>query len=313
MPKTAKTRSGRVLILPTPEEDAAITRAAMSDPDAMPFDKSDCVVFKHEHKYGLVFSWNPEPRKIPSELSQLHPEQPVSHRYHPYYVYGGEISCSAAQLTAVIGSQIERQKRGHYTPLEIATILANEKNFDRHTLLMRFTRAASIFKNQLVVRDPKTGGAPIDAESVTCYEGEPLELAKSKTRLFIDSWVFPEDVNKLLDSWGVAYRFEWPRPWSVTATNTSAQPDTATKTKSASDWKPLAQKQAKEYIAAQKLKDLYPSQENISEWVAPILREKSIFGVDGKPLTAAYIKRHALKGISSAVYKQLSTINTQGK
>ena len=41
MPTTIKTRSGRVLILPTPEEDAAITAAAMSDPDAAPFTKAE--------------------------------------------------------------------------------------------------------------------------------------------------------------------------------------------------------------------------------------------------------------------------------
>lgn len=37
MPKTIKTRSGRVLTVPTPAEDAAITDAAMADPDAVPF------------------------------------------------------------------------------------------------------------------------------------------------------------------------------------------------------------------------------------------------------------------------------------
>ena len=36
MRKTIKTRSGRILYLNTPEEDAAITAAAMSDPDSIP-------------------------------------------------------------------------------------------------------------------------------------------------------------------------------------------------------------------------------------------------------------------------------------
>ena len=36
-----KTRSGRVLILPTPAEDAAITAAAISDPDAVPFTDAE--------------------------------------------------------------------------------------------------------------------------------------------------------------------------------------------------------------------------------------------------------------------------------
>lgn len=38
---TIKTRSGRVLIVPTPEEDAAITAAAIADPDAMPFTDAE--------------------------------------------------------------------------------------------------------------------------------------------------------------------------------------------------------------------------------------------------------------------------------
>lgn len=37
MKQTIKTRDGRVLVMPTPEEDAQITADAMSDPDAMPF------------------------------------------------------------------------------------------------------------------------------------------------------------------------------------------------------------------------------------------------------------------------------------
>ena len=37
MRQTIKTRSGRVIILNTPEEDAAITAAAMSDPESIPY------------------------------------------------------------------------------------------------------------------------------------------------------------------------------------------------------------------------------------------------------------------------------------
>jgi uncharacterized protein (DUF4415 family) len=47
MQRTIKTRSGRVLILPTPEEDAAITAAAMSDPDAMPFTNAEWAAVEH--------------------------------------------------------------------------------------------------------------------------------------------------------------------------------------------------------------------------------------------------------------------------
>lgn len=47
MQKTIKTKSGMTLILPTPEEDAAITAAALSDPDAHP-------VYLAPEKYRLV-------------------------------------------------------------------------------------------------------------------------------------------------------------------------------------------------------------------------------------------------------------------
>ena len=41
MQTTIKTRSGRVLTLPTPAEDAAITAAAISDQNAVPFTDAE--------------------------------------------------------------------------------------------------------------------------------------------------------------------------------------------------------------------------------------------------------------------------------
>ncbi len=41
MQKTIKTRSGQVLVMPTDEEDAVITAAAMSDPDARPLTEEE--------------------------------------------------------------------------------------------------------------------------------------------------------------------------------------------------------------------------------------------------------------------------------
>ena len=41
MPATIKTRSGRVLHLPTAAEDAAITAAALADPDAVPLTDAE--------------------------------------------------------------------------------------------------------------------------------------------------------------------------------------------------------------------------------------------------------------------------------
>ncbi len=73
------------------------------------------------------------------------------------------------------------------------------------------------------------------------------------------------------------------------------------------EWKEQARQRAREIIARQKAKDLYPSQEDIA---CEIARE---FRAAGKPLTGAYIKRHALKGISSATGRKFSTQILKGK
>lgn len=52
MQKMIKTRSGRTLILPTPEEDAVITAAAMSDPDAMPYTDEEWAKVKPLARIG---------------------------------------------------------------------------------------------------------------------------------------------------------------------------------------------------------------------------------------------------------------------
>ena len=41
-----KTKSGRTLIMPTPEEDAQITAAAMTDPDNLPLTDAELGQFK---------------------------------------------------------------------------------------------------------------------------------------------------------------------------------------------------------------------------------------------------------------------------
>jgi hypothetical protein len=59
MRETVKTRFGRTLILPTLEEDAAITAAAMADPDARPLTDAgwEAVI---EEKRGRPFSAPPD-------------------------------------------------------------------------------------------------------------------------------------------------------------------------------------------------------------------------------------------------------------
>jgi hypothetical protein len=75
----------------------------------------------------------------------------------------------------------------------------------------------------------------------------------------------------------------------------------------ADDWKAKACDRAVEIIERQRVKDLYPSQQNIADEIAREFRRDGVMGADGKPLSGAYIKRHALKGISSAQNKLRST------
>ncbi len=79
------------------------------------------------------------------------------------------------------------------------------------------------------------------------------------------------------------------------------------------EWKALAAKRAAEIIAHDKKKDLYPSQENIADVIAKEFRTDGVVGAGGKPMTAAYIKRHSLRGISSEKGKHLSTVMRRGK
>ncbi|BDT72255.1 hypothetical protein os4_17920 [Comamonadaceae bacterium OS-4] len=83
--------------------------------------------------------------------------------------------------------------------------------------------------------------------------------------------------------------------------------------KQAEQWISKARQRAGEIIERQRAKDLYPSQLDIADEIAKEFRAAGILGAEGKPLSGEYIKRHALKGITSAVIKQLSTQTGQSK
>lgn len=74
---------------------------------------------------------------------------------------------------------------------------------------------------------------------------------------------------------------------------------------SGDEWKDKARARAREIIKQRKAQDLYPDQLAIADEIAKEFRTDGIVGADGKPLTGSTIKRHALKGISSAKDKQL--------
>jgi hypothetical protein len=125
--------------------------------------------------------------------------------------------------------------------------------------------------------------------------------------------IYWDDVIKWIA--GEFPRFKYPVTPIPTAPVVAVVAATLTPIKSVAndDWVLKAQARAIEIIKRQKLKDLYPSQVNISDEIAKEFRADGIVGSDGKPLRGGTIKRHALKGISSAQNKQLSTQTGGGK
>ncbi len=60
------TRSGRKVVMPTPEEDAEITAAAMSDPDALPLTDEEWKAVKPFVRIGRPPST--KPLKVPTTI-----------------------------------------------------------------------------------------------------------------------------------------------------------------------------------------------------------------------------------------------------
>lgn len=119
--------------------------------------------------------------------------------------------------------------------------------------------------------------------------------------------VHPNDVNKFLELEGMEPRWRptlLPVDGVARNTDISSPPDT---------WVIKSQKRAIEIIERQRRRDLYPSQVNISDEICKEFRAEGVTGAGGKPLSGGTIKRHGLKGISSAQGKQLSTQTGRGK
>jgi hypothetical protein len=99
----------------------------------------------------------------------------------------------------------------------------------------------------------------------------------------------------------------------ATTTDTAAPAPVAVVALGDEAWETQARKRAAAIIKRQRERDLYPSQIHIADEIADEFRTAGVVGVDGKPLSGATIKRHALNGISSAQGKQLSTRTGRGK
>ena len=78
------------------------------------------------------------------------------------------------------------------------------------------------------------------------------------------------------------------------------------------EWKDKARDAARGIVKRATALGQYPSQKALADEISRDFRTRGIVGADGKPLSGATIKRHALKGISSAMKKAQSTTLSRG-
>lgn len=78
-------------------------------------------------------------------------------------------------------------------------------------------------------------------------------------------------------------------------------------------WITQARQLAKEIIDAAYERDLYPNKTSVADRIADKFRKAGIHGTSGKPLSGAYIKRHAMKGIYSRKPQRKHAEIAQGK
>jgi hypothetical protein len=78
-------------------------------------------------------------------------------------------------------------------------------------------------------------------------------------------------------------------------------------------WRRFARETGEAIVAADKARGEYPSLPDIAERIAKDWRSRGIFGAQGKPLSAATIKREALKGITAGAPAFNSMRGKRGK
>ena len=131
-----------------------------------------------------------------------------------------------------------------------------------------------------------------------------------------DRFVKSSTAHGLVRNWDISTAAEAPHDHTteglkwVTEEVAEASLPSAAPSSTATDeppWMAHARQRAIEIIRRQRIKDCFPSQLVIADEIAREFREAGIFGTSGTPLTGVYIKRHALRGISSAQAKLQST------
>lgn len=229
-----------------------------------------------------TFEIQARPLCVPPEIVGMHPATMIK-------VVGalgggdGYETKTAADYVQELTATIARQAEGYFTVEEAAQVLADTAPGVEAKEMIRKMLNANL-ADKLPIRST----------------GDKTHVDdRSEVRAFIHLLSI-DDVNTWLASQGVRYR--WPE-------QTQPHP----KRESANEWISEAQSRAHEIIKEQRAKDLYPDQLGIADQIAREFRTAGKVGADGKPISGAYIKRHALKGITSAIVKQLSTSKRQSK
>jgi len=139
-------------------------------------------------------------------------------------------------------------------------------------------------------------------------DGELLRKFEPTTPLCVR----PAGVNTWLKTtnWGFTWNIQAP---ASTESNASTAEQRQNEKQQPPDWITKAKEMAWQIIKRQKAIDVYPSQIDIADEIARKFRADGVFGSSCKPLSGEYIKRWALKGISSEQGKQLSTTTARGK
>lgn len=223
-------------------------------------------------------------------------------------------------------ARINTQALGFYTPYEAATLLAQAQETD-DARTRRLEMCEAWLRGKLKMRSGITK-VEIDPPDPSEWPADPQELRAWKAKSGFGASGMKKDLDRSLpnpeslDVVAVADLDAWLEPTGYTFTDALAAlaPQTSTVPngrKPTSDgnemWKEQARMRAKEIIERQRRKGLYPNQIAIADEIAVDFRTHGVMGADGKPLSGAYIKRHALTGISSANLKQLSMTIRRGK
>ena len=268
------------------------------------------------------FCWKARPDGIDSVLLEMDGKSLVE-----VTIDGAVWEMPVSRYVEDIKARVNTQALGFYTPYEAATLLAQAQETD-DARTRRLEMCEAWLRGKLKMRSgiTKVEIYPPDRSE---WPTDPKKLREWEAKSGFGASGMKKDLDhslpnlESLDVVAVTDLDEWLRPTGYSFTDALAK--LATKAtpgpngrKPTSDgeepeWQERARIRAVEIIKRQGEKDWYPSQIAIADEIARSFRDERVMGAGGKPLSGAYIKRHALKGISSADLKQLSMTIRRGK